>query len=133
MSSSSTIGNDRLYPSLLIDPTWEHPERSVNAQNDAHRRALTRYIQEELAGRDDLLKKSLPTYPPFGKRMLIDNGWYAALRKDGVELVTDGVASIAANGVTTTAGDHVDLDVIVYATGFEAKKMLAPMDIRVRG
>lgn len=129
----SWLINDRLYPSLIIDPSWEHPERSVNAHNDAHRRALTRYVQEELAGRDDLLEKSLPSYPPFGKRMLIDNGWYAALRKDGVELVTDGVASIDATGVTTTTGDHTDLDVIVYATGFEAKKMLYPMNIRGRG
>ncbi|MGW8538518.1 flavin-containing monooxygenase [Rhodococcus qingshengii] len=129
----SWLINDRLYPSLEIDPNWEHPDRSVNAHNDAHRRALTHYIQEELAGRDDLLKKSLPTYPPFGKRMLIDNGWYAALRKESVELVTDGVASIDSTGVTTNAGKHVDLDVIVYATGFEAKKMLSPMDIHGRG
>jgi 4-hydroxyacetophenone monooxygenase len=128
----SWLINDRLYPSLQIDPTWPHPERSINAHNDGHRRALTRYIQDELAGRDDLLEKSLPTYPPFGKRMLIDNGWYAALRKDGVELVTDGVASIDETGLTTTAGRHVELDVIVYATGFEAKKMLYPMDIRGR-
>lgn len=129
----SWLINDRLYPSLEIDPTWEHPERSVNAHNDAHRRALTRYIEDELEGRPDLLEKSLPTYPPFGKRMLIDNGWYAALRKDGVELVTEGVASIDATGLTTTSGEHVELDVIVYATGFEAKKMLWPMDVQGRG
>jgi len=128
----SWLINDRLYPSLLLDPEWEHPERSINAHNDAHRRALSRYVESELEGRADLLEKSLPTYPPFGKRMLIDNGWYAALRKDGVDLVTDPVASIDGTGLTTTAGDHVDLDVIVYATGFEAKKMLYPMDIRGR-
>ena len=128
----SWLINDRLYPSLEIDPSWEHPERSINAHNDGHRRALTRYIEDELAGREDLLEKSLPTYPPFGKRMLIDNGWYAALRKDGVTLFTDGVASIDETGLTTTDGKRVELDVIVYATGFEAKKMLWPMDIRGR-
>lgn len=129
----SWLINDRLYPSLEIDPSWEHPDRSINAHNDAHRRGLTQYIESELAGREDLLAKSLPTYPPFGKRMLIDNGWYEALRKDGVDLVTDGVESIDSTGVVTSAGEHVDLDVIVYATGFEAKKMLYPMDIRGRG
>jgi len=67
------------------------------------RRAPLRYIEDWLAGRDALLEKSLPTYPPFGKRLLIDNGWYAALRKDGVELITDGVASIDPTGVITTA------------------------------
>lgn len=125
--------NDRLYPALRIDPTWEHPERSINAINDGHRRALTRYIESELADRPDLLEKSLPTYPPFGKRMLLDNGWFKALKKPGVDLITDGVASITADGVVTTAGEKVDLDVIVYATGFEAKRVLYPLDVRGRG
>ena len=125
--------NDRLYPSLRIDPDWEHPERSVNAINEGHRRALTRYIESELADRPDLLERSLPTYPPFGKRMLIDNGWFKALKKPGVDLITDGVASITPSGVVTTAGETVELDVIVYATGFEAKRMLYPLDVQGRG
>lgn len=125
--------NDRLYPSLRIDPNWTHPERSINVINDGHRRALTRYIESELADRPDLLEKSLPNYPPFGKRMLLDNGWYRALKKPDVDLVTDGVASITPQGVVTTTGEAVELDVIVYATGFEAKRMLYPLDIRGRG
>lgn len=125
--------NDRLYPSLRVDPDWAHPERSINAINEGHRRALTRYIESELADRPDLLEKSLPSYPPFGKRMLLDNGWYKALKKPDVDLITDGVASITPDGVVTSTGETVDVDVIVYATGFEAKKMLYPLDIRGRG
>lgn len=125
--------NDRLYPSLKIDPTWEHPDRSINVINEGHRRALTRYIESELEGRPDLLAKSLPSYPPFGKRMLLDNGWFKAIRKPGVDLITDGVAEINASGIRTTSGEQVDLDVIVYATGFEAKRVLHPIDIRGRG
>ncbi|SEG90434.1 4-hydroxyacetophenone monooxygenase [Thermomonospora echinospora] len=128
----SWLTNDRVHASLRIDPEWPHPERSVNVVNDAHRRSLTKYIVAELEGREDLLEKSLPSYPPFGKRMLLDNGWYAALRKPHVDLVTDQVASIDATGITTTAGERVEVDVIVYATGFEAKKMLYPLDIRGR-
>ena len=36
-------------------------------------------------------------YPPFGKRMLLDNGWYRTLRRDNVDLVTEGVAEITAD------------------------------------
>lgn len=129
----SWLVNDRLHPALFIDPEWEHPERSVNVINDGHRRALSRYIQSELEGRDDLIEKALPTYPPFGKRMLLDNGWYKALRKPNVELITDGIAKLDETGAITTSGEHFELDVIVYATGFEAKKQLHPMDIRGRG
>ena len=36
----------------------------------------------------------LPDYLPFGKRMLMDNGWYRTLTHDNVRLVTDGIAEI---------------------------------------
>ena len=129
----SWMTNDRLYPALLVDAEWPQPDLSINAMNDAHRRFFTRYIKEQLAGRDDLLAKSLPTYPPYGKRMLLDNGWYAALRRENVDLVTDGVAAIDQSGILTSTGDHIDVDVIVYATGFDAQKMIHPLRITGRG
>ena len=122
--------NDKAHASLQVDPDWQHPDRSVNAINDGHRRYFTRYLTEELEGRPDLVEKSLPTYPPFGKRMLLDNGWYRALRKSSVDLVTDPVASITATGVITDSGEERPADVIVYATGFEARRMVGQYDVR---
>jgi 4-hydroxyacetophenone monooxygenase len=124
--------NDRVHPTLQIDPDWEHPERAVNAANDGHRRVFTRHLQAELTGRDDLIAKALPDYPPFGKRMLLDNGWYTALRRDDVELVTAPVAAITETGVRATDGTEVDADVVVLCTGFETHKLLHPLDIRGR-
>ena len=37
--------NDRVHPALQKDPTWAHPERSLNATNDAHREFFTKYIR----------------------------------------------------------------------------------------
>ncbi|SNT00668.1 flavin-containing monooxygenase [Rhodococcoides kyotonense] len=124
--------NDRVHPSLQVDPEWGTPDRSINAINDAHRRVFTRYLEKELEGRPDLIEKSLPDYPPFGKRMLLDNGWFAALKRDNVTLVTEGVASIGANSVVGTDGTEVEVDVVVLATGFETHKLLSPIDIRGR-
>ncbi len=124
--------NDKVHATLVVDPAWEHPERAVNAANDAHRRFFTRYLTSELAGRPDLVAKALPTYPPFGKRMLLDNGWFAALRRDDVELVTDAVAEILPHGVRTVAGEEREADVVVMATGFRAHEFLAGVDVRGR-
>lgn len=126
------ITNDRVHPSLQIDPEWEHPERSLNKINDGHRRFFTDYLMRELEGRQDLIDKSLPTYPPFGKRMLLDNGWYAAIRRDDVDLVVDGIDHMDETGFTTSDGVHHDVDVVVFATGFQAKRQLYPMDITGR-
>ncbi|WP_028067395.1 flavin-containing monooxygenase [Solirubrobacter soli] len=120
--------NDKVHPALQKDPAWEHPERSVNRVNDGHREFFTRYIESQLGDRPDLMAKVLPHYPPFGKRILLDNGWYAALRRDDVTLITDPITS-----VTTHAVDGVELDVLVCATGFDVVRFLAPMDIRGRG
>jgi 4-hydroxyacetophenone monooxygenase len=125
--------NDKVHAALQIDPEWSHPERSINAVNDGHREFFTKYLQKELEGRDDLIAKALPTYPPFGKRMLLDNGWFAALNRANVELVTDGVRSIVPGGVVDETGTMREVDVIVLATGFEARRMLHPIEIRGRG
>jgi 4-hydroxyacetophenone monooxygenase len=127
------INNDKVHASLQRDPDWPHQDRSLNATNDGHRQFFTRYLTEQLAGREDLIEQVLPDYPPFGKRMLLDNGWYAALKKPTVELVTDGVTEVTETGVRTSSGREIDADVLVFATGFEAQRLLHPLDIRGRG
>ncbi len=67
--------NDRVHSSLFRDPNWTDSQRSINAVNDGHRDYFTRYIVRELGDRQDLLAHVLPDYPPFAKRMLLDNGW----------------------------------------------------------
>jgi len=123
---------DRVHASLQKDPGWEHGDRSVNAVNDGHRRVFTRYVESELAGRADLVAKALPDYPPFGKRMLLDNGWYAALRRDDVDLVTAPVTAVTPTGVRAQDGTETAADVVVLCTGFEAQKPLWPLSITGR-
>ena len=45
--------NDRIFRSLHKDPGWEHPERSLNKTNDAHREYFTRYVLEHRVPVDD--------------------------------------------------------------------------------
>lgn len=121
--------SDRLHSSLQIDPTWEHPERSVNATNERHRVFLTKYIKDQLGDRTDLIDACLPDYPPYGKRPLIDNNWYRTMTRDDVTLVDEPVAKIDGNRVVAVSGDGCDADVIALATGFNILQFLWPMDI----
>lgn len=124
--------NDKVHASLQVDPDWPHLERSVNAVNDGHRRFFTDYMLGRLGDRTDLIPKVLPDYPPFGKRMLIDNGWFEAITQDHVELVTESITEIRPHAVVTADGAEHEVDVIVFATGFDSRRMLAPMEIRGR-
>jgi 4-hydroxyacetophenone monooxygenase len=123
------IFNDRIHGSLQIDPDWPHPDRSINAQNEKHREAFTAYVKAELGSRQDLLADVLPDYPPFGKRMLMDNGWYRTLTRDNVRLVTDSIAEIAEREIVTRSGARHAADVLVIATGFDAVNMLASFQL----
>jgi 4-hydroxyacetophenone monooxygenase len=124
--------NDRLYSALQKDPEWEHPERAVSAENDAHRRYFTRYLEKQVAHRPELAAAMLPDYPPFGKRILLDNGWFDALTRDDVRLVTGSVAEVTDRGVVTDSGEPVELDVLIYATGFDVVRFLDTIDVTGR-
>lgn len=122
--------NDRIHSALQKDPEWEHPERSLNAQNDGHRAYFTQYVINELGHKaDELLDKVLPTYPPFGKRMLMDNGWYRMLRNPNVSLVDDRIERIEGNKIVTAEGTAREADVLVLATGFDVLRVINTYEV----
>ena len=50
-----------------------------------------------------------------------------------MHLVTDPIERIEPDAVVTTDGRRHEVDVIVYATGFEASRFLVPMRVTGRG
>lgn len=121
--------NDRIHPTLQVDPDWPHPDRALNATNDSHRRQFTDYIKSELGERQDLLHKVLPDYPPFGKRMLLDNGWYRSVARDNVTLVTERLSKVAGDTLTCSDGSQHSAEVLILATGFKATAVLSSMQV----
>ena len=127
-------GSDGLLPSLQVDPDWPHPERSVCAANEQQRILFTDYLKQQVGDDPELLAKVVPPYPPFGKRMLQDNGsWLAALKRDNVRLVTDPIREITPDAIVCEDGERHPVDAIVYATGFHANRFLWPIEIAGRG
>lgn len=127
------IFNDRIHASLQIDPAWPHPERSINRTNERHRAYFTAYVKEQLGERQDLLPEVLPDYPPFGKRMLMDNGWYRTMARPHVNLVTGAIAEVSGNEIVTDNGERHAVDILVVATGFDAINMLSSFRLFGRG
>ena len=67
----------------------------------------------------EMRNKLTPTFMIGCKRILLTNDYYATLQKEHVHLETEGIDSINGCGVLTNTGDQVDLDVLIYATGFD--------------
>jgi 4-hydroxyacetophenone monooxygenase len=124
-------------------PQWgiPHPNhrRSVSAGTQLLMREVPFYLGWyrlrlvwTFGDRPELLSKCVPDYPPYGKRPLLDNGWFETMTRDDVELVTDSVAEIRPASVVTEAREEFPADVLVLATGFQALRVLAPMEIHGR-
>jgi hypothetical protein len=66
----------------------------------------------EYEGRPDLQRLMIPRYPPYGKRMLRDNGvWACALKQPNVTVVGEAIERITRAGVVTADGtEHPDLE-----------------------
>lgn len=124
---------DGLLPFLRKDPAWPHPDRAVNKGNDRHRQELADFILSELKDRPDLIEKCMPAYPPYGKRILLDNNWFKTLTRPNVGLVTDRIDHFAADGIVSADGTSRQHDVIVISTGFKVSEMAARLNITGRG
>jgi cation diffusion facilitator CzcD-associated flavoprotein CzcO len=97
-------------------------------------RVLERIARKHLHAqvRDPHLRTRLtPDYTIGCKRILPSNRWYPTLLKPNVELVTDGIDHVRAEGIVTTTGALVNADTIVFATGFRVTDM--PLAHAVRG
>jgi 4-hydroxyacetophenone monooxygenase len=127
-------GCDKGLEAARVDPAYPDQHRAVSEMNELTRVMFTEWITSQLDGDDELIAKVIPDYPPTGKRTLQDNGsWLATLRRANVELVRVGIDHLEPSGVVDTEGTLHETDVVVYATGFMATKMLWPMTIIGRG
>jgi len=121
-------GSDQLLDSLFIDPAWKVRSDSINQKNDAMRELFTAAMLGQISDQS-LVDKAIPDYPPFGKRMLQDNGaWLQALHLPNVTLLSEGVECISSKGVVSS-GKELEFDTIIFATGFRAQDFFSPINI----
>jgi cyclohexanone monooxygenase len=88
------------------------------AANETYREVVRSMIDDQ-----SVAERLLPTTYGLGcKRQVLDRDFYDTFNRDDVTLVDvieTPIRTITANGIETSA-DHYDLDVLVYATGFDA-------------
>jgi cation diffusion facilitator CzcD-associated flavoprotein CzcO len=112
-----------LYGELLTSGFVLSP-KFLAAPMQLWRRQLQAQVTDPL-----LREKCVPDYVMGCKRVLFSNDWYPTLARPNVDLVTEPIGHIAADGVVTADGTHRPADVIVYGTGFKTLDFLAPMAV----
>lgn len=90
----------------------------------------TRHMQRSIS--DPKLREALtPKYELGCKRVLVSDDFYPTLRRENVELVTEGIAEVSEHSIVTADGVERPTDVLIFGTGFRATEPL--IGIRVVG
>jgi cyclohexanone monooxygenase len=78
---------------------------------------VTRFIARSID--DPQLRQALTPDSRYGcKRGLVSDDFYPALNRDNVELIPTGLREVTATGLITDQGRAIDVDVIIYCTGY---------------
>lgn len=80
---------------------------------------LRDFMSDLLQGDPRLSDVLIPDFPVGCRRLVPSVGYLEALRKENVKCVTDGIARITPQGLVTTSGEEIPVDIIVCATGFD--------------
>jgi cation diffusion facilitator CzcD-associated flavoprotein CzcO len=110
---------------LLVLGMVKHP-RAMKLLERAGRRHIERSLKDP-----ELIAKATPDYTVGCKRILPSNDWYPALARENVELITEGVAEVRPHSVVLTDGRELEVDALVFGTGFQVLDM--PVGRLVRG
>lgn len=113
---------------------WGDTRTDIEA-NDAARKlyaeAVRRIVNDPQTAED-----LVPQYPLGCKRTIIDQGYYPTFNRDNVQLVNlrrTPILRVVPEGIELGDGTVLELDAIVYATGFDAMTgALSRIDVRGR-
>lgn len=124
--------SDNNYPVILHDEDWAAEHLSISPANDVLLQMCLEYIDRVFGAGSELARKVTPDFAPYGKRIIRDpGGYYAALAREHVDVEASEPARVNEAGIVTEDGRQIDLDVIVYATGYYLD-FLSTVDIRGR-
>ncbi|SNS53994.1 flavin-containing monooxygenase [Rhodococcoides kyotonense] len=113
------------HESVALGVVWNSPlTRVVEAVGKLH-------LRRQVA--DPRLRRQLtPNFRAGCKRLLMTSDFYPALQKDNCTLVTWPIATLSPKGIRTVEGIEHQVDVIVFATGFDVSKTGTPVPITGR-
>ena len=125
----------------LSKSRWQRYFRQLESETEARGKATTgsteartardQVCHDMLASLKDpeLRRKLTPDYEVGCKRLVFSDGFYDAIQQPSVNVITDAIAEIEPAGVRTADGVLHELEVLVYATGFDAHAYLRPMKV----
>ncbi|MFK7977904.1 MAG: flavin-containing monooxygenase [Halioglobus sp.] len=107
----------RKWQSLLMGQV-EYAVTHGHKRMEQFENVAKKYINRSVA--DPKLQAALTPDSHYGcKRGLVSDEFYDTLTRDDVELIPSGLQEVTPTGLVTSDGRNVELDVIIYCTGYK--------------
>jgi cation diffusion facilitator CzcD-associated flavoprotein CzcO len=108
-----------------------HARRDGKWNQERHRKAQD-FMNTELGDRPDLVELVTPEFAFEARRTVNSDDYYRAIRNPKVRIVPFGAKNFTEKGIVDANGEEHELDVVVFATGFDAANYLGGMTVRGR-
>jgi monooxygenase len=132
---------------LDIPPEWTHEivrrqmfkmtemmRQASNWDPDSIKKMMIDGVRAQLPADFDVERHFTPAYRVWQQRLAVLPGGdlFKAIGEGKVSVVTDTIGRFTENGIKTGAGEHIDADVIITATGFDLA-VLGDLSLAVDG
>jgi cation diffusion facilitator CzcD-associated flavoprotein CzcO len=109
----------RIFGRAPIQPCWQRRFFQAGCR-----------LNLRLSVRDPALRRMLtPKDQAMCKRLIFAGHFYRSVQKPGVEVITNPIDRIEPRGIVTADGILHEVDLVVFATGFDARAYVRPMEI----
>lgn len=112
------------------DREWQAKGGQVSERNDNLRKYNIEYMMSKVGHDPEMVEHMIPTFPPFTKRPVVDNGFLDTLSRDNVDIVFGPIKEITPRGVVSPDGTEREFDVLLLCAGFDVQRFLWPVDYR---
>ena len=103
---------------MMMDREWNEKTGGFGQRNEGMKAMCLDYLARSFPDDPEMVRKLTPPYPLFGKRPILDCGYYDALKRPHVDLVEGQLAAFEEDAIILADGTRIECDAVALATGF---------------
>jgi cation diffusion facilitator CzcD-associated flavoprotein CzcO len=108
-----------MHGMIIKDEQYAAQTGGFGPINDGMRMMAEGYLQSHFPDDPEMVEMLTPTYPMFGKRPILDCGFFDTLKKPNVSIVRGALAEAEENAVILADGTRIECDVLLLSTGYK--------------
>ena len=108
-----------MHGMIMKDEEYAKATGGFGPMNDGMRMMCDAYLKSHFPDDAEMVELLTPQFPVFGKRPILDCGFYDTLKKPNVKIVRGALSEFDENAVILDDGTRIECDAVLLATGYK--------------